>query len=156
MKLQVINEERQPESVAPKIKVFDSEADLDAALPDLKDGAIVATKEDVSAEITENRQRSYCVYNVSANQHYYFVADKPQGYAKITYLRADGSKIITVMWDVKNATVRWVGRDGDDSITAGLNDNAYPGMASCHMYMTGNGSYFIETVDCILEHIEMR
>lgn len=46
MKLSVINESRQPESVAPKIKVFDSEADLDAALPDLKDGAIVATKED--------------------------------------------------------------------------------------------------------------
>lgn len=49
MKLQVINENREPESVAPKIKVFDSEADLDAALPDLKDGAIVATKEDETA-----------------------------------------------------------------------------------------------------------
>lgn len=156
MKLSVINKEREPESVAPKIKIYETEADLDAALPDLKDGAIVATKEDVASEITESRQKNYCVYNVSANQHYYFVADKPQGYVKITYLLANGSKIITVMWDVKNAQVRWVGRDGDDSITAGLNDNAYPGQASCHMYMTNAGSYFVETVDCILEHIETR
>lgn len=155
MKLSVIKE-RKPESVSPKIKIYDTNADLDNDLANLPSGAIVATKEDVASEITESRQNSYCVYNVSVNQHYYFVADKPQGYVKITYLLRNGSKIITVMWDVKNAVVRWVGRDGDDSITAGLNDNAYPGQASCHMYMENDGSYFIETVDCILEHIEKR
>lgn len=49
MKLSVINKEREPESVAPKIKVFESEKDLNEALPDLKDGAIVATKEGESS-----------------------------------------------------------------------------------------------------------
>lgn len=53
MKTAVINENREPESVAPKIKVFDSEADLNAALPDLKDGAIVATKESGYVPIVE-------------------------------------------------------------------------------------------------------
>lgn len=74
MKLSVINKEREPESVAPKIKVFETEADLDAALPDLKDGAIVATKEDEvvdniklakSLEVTGDASSGKSVYTIN-------------------------------------------------------------------------------------------
>lgn len=76
MKLQVINEERQPESVAPKIKVFDSEADLDAALPDLKDGAIVATKEDETGTLGDIEKRLEALEKAPKATQYVLTADQ--------------------------------------------------------------------------------
>lgn len=49
MKLQIINSERKPESVSPKIKIYDTEEDLKNDLDNLNEGAIVATKEDESS-----------------------------------------------------------------------------------------------------------
>lgn len=163
MKLQIINERREPESVAPKIKVFDSEADLDAALPDLKDGAIVATKEDESTEITESRDKTY-FYKTTATSAWlptncYFVADKPQGYVHVQMIK-NNTHMINVIWDVAKASLNINDPIAGDSITAGLNDNVYVGKASLRigvpMVDGDTKAYFITTKDCILEHIETR
>ena len=163
MKLQIINESRQPESVAPKIRVYETEADLNAALPDLKDGAIVATKEDESTEITESRDKTYFYKTVASASSYptncYFVADKPQGYVHVQMIK-NNTHMINVIWDVKNASLNINDPVAGDSITAGLNDNVYAGKASLKIgvpMVDGDiKAYFITTKDCILEHIETR
>ena len=46
MKLSVIDSDRKPASVSPKIRVYDTEEELNNDLANLPSGAIVATKED--------------------------------------------------------------------------------------------------------------
>lgn len=65
MKLSVINEEREPESVAPKIRVYETEADLDKDLGRLPDGAIVATKESEAGVPINNDAPGISTVNVS-------------------------------------------------------------------------------------------
>lgn len=162
MKLSVITKEREPESVAPKIKIYETEADLDAALPDLKDGAIVATKEDVAFEVTESRDKVY-FYKVAATSTWYpvnvyFVADKPQGYVHVVMIK-NNSQMVNVIWDVARAALNYVGLADGEQCTAGLNDNVYVGKASLRIGTDVKNSvkvFFVTTKDCILEHIETR
>lgn len=92
MKLQIINEERQPESVAPKIKVFDSEADLDAALPDLKDGAIVATKEDETVDGRKSKDLP-CTGELSNGKSKYTI-----DISEVTSKMKNGDKIMVTFY----------------------------------------------------------
>lgn len=89
MKLQVINEERKPESVAPKIKVFDTEVDLNAALPDLKDGAIVATKEDETSDIPGMPKRWTLRADMSKDRKLKVVVKTPFCPVIVCYYRDD-------------------------------------------------------------------
>lgn len=155
MKIAIINEERQPESVAPKMRVYETEADLNAALPDLKDGAIVATKEDETSEITESRDKTYVFRVADSPSDAYFCADKPQGYAHILFIADQNTQMINIIWNASNAGLNYIGAETGDAITAGLDDNVYGG-ASCHVKVNKRGIYFITTKDCILEHIEVR
>lgn len=151
MKLQVINEEREPESVAPKIKVFDSEADLDAALPDLQNGAIVATKEVETVEY--NRDRNYGIWNTERNVDYWLIADKPQGIVHVNFVSANQQ--IEVIWNVATAQTYHRGFTGGDACFRGMEDPVY-GKPYLMVRTTENiGSYFIGTNDCILT-IEQR
>lgn len=151
MKLQIINESRQPESVAPKIKVFDTEADLDAALPDLPNGAIVATKEDETTEY--NRDRTYGFWKNPIGKYIYFIADKPTGLVHITFVSLN--QVINIVWNPAEDNKDWNGTKGGDSIITGLDDGVY-GKPYIKVNNTENvGSWFATTHDCILT-IEQR
>lgn len=94
------------------------------------------------------RDRSYAIWNTERNADYWLIADKPQGVVHVSFLA--NNQWMDIIWNVATAETRQMGPTGGDAIFRGMEDPVY-GRPYLMVRTTENiGSYFIDTVDCVL------